>query len=311
MGRVALAHQGSGLDNPRRGTALLRVVREQTLGVPMKTIRAVAAISLFVALMGVAALPAAATPANDTYSGRERLFEPLPITVLADTSEATTDADDADLNMMCGAPATEASVWFEFTPITEGELVIDTLASDYSVATIVATGSPGDGWSLESCGPEITFYATPGVTYTLLVFDDQVDGGGNGGQLSFTIDQAPPPPSIEVSVDPRGTFDPRTGAATLTGTFTCAPADGGTVEYAFLDVTLTQRAGRLYIQAGGYVEPLNCDGTAQSWTITTEWSNGLFTGGKADAQIFAQACGPESCGFFEDVQTVKLSATKK
>ncbi len=64
----------------------------------MKTIRAVAAASLFIASMGVAAPAVAAPPANDTYSGREVLTEPLPITVTADTSEATTDADDAELN---------------------------------------------------------------------------------------------------------------------------------------------------------------------------------------------------------------------
>ena len=112
-------------------------------------------------------------------------------------------------------------------------------------------------------------------------------------------------------MDPRGTFDARTGAATLTGTYTCAPSEGGTVEYALLDVQLTQRAGRVYIQGGGFVEPLTCDGTEQPWTITTEWSNGLFKGGKAEAQIFAEACGGGSCGFFEDVQAVKLSAAKK
>lgn len=279
----------------------------------MKTIRAVAAVSLFVASIGVAALPAvAAPPANDTYSGREVLTEPLPITVMADTSEATTDADDAELNMMCGAPATDASVWFEYTPSVEGELVIDPLASDYSVGAMVATGGPGS-WMVESCGPEILpFYAMPGVTYTLLVFDDQVDGGGNGGQLVFTIDQAGPPPTIEVSVDARGTVDARAGVATLTGTYTCAPSEGGTIEYSYLDVQLSQRAGRVYIQGGGFVEPLTCDGTEQPWTITTsEWSNGLFKGGKAEAQIWAEACGGGSCGFFEDTQAVKLSGAKK
>ncbi len=195
--------------------------------------------------------------------------------------------------------------------MTEGELLIDPLASDYSVGTIVATGGPGS-WTVESCGPEvIAFFAIPGVTYTILVFDDQVDGGGNGGGLVFTIDQAGPPPSIEVNVDPRGTFDPRTGAATVTGTYTCAASDGGIVEYAFLDAQLSQRAGRVYIQGGGFLEPLTCDGSQQQWTITTEWSNGLFKGGKADARIFAEACGAGSCGFFEEVRTVALSAAKK
>ena len=279
----------------------------------MKTMRAVAAVSLFLASMVVGAVPAVAAPAdNDTYSGREVLVEPLPIAVFADTSEATTDADDAELNMMCGAPATDASVWYEFTPTTEGELVVNTLGSDYSVGALVATGGPGS-WSLETCGAEVvTVFGMPGVTYTLLVFDDQVDGGGNGGNLAFTIDQAPPPPSIAVTVDQRGTFDARTGAATLTGTYTCAPSGADMIEFTVLDVMLSQSAGRVYIQGGGYVEPLACDGTAQAWTVTTDWANGLFKGGRAEAQIFAQACGVGgSCGFFDDIQAVKLSAARK
>ena len=176
----------------------------------MKTAKAVAALSLSLASMGLTAVPAAAAPpANDTWSGREVLFEPLPILVEADTSEATTDADDAELNMACGALATDASVWFEYTPLVEGEVVVDTLASDYSVGVIVATGSPGK-WSVETCGPEVVaFFATSGVTYTLLVFDDQTDGGGNGGQLTFTIDRANEPPVA----DPNGPYSSVAGEA--------------------------------------------------------------------------------------------------
>lgn len=278
----------------------------------MRTIRTVAAASLFLASMGVTAVPAvAAAPANDTYSGIEVLTDPLPIMVSADTTEATTDADDADLNTGCGAPATDASVWFEYTPTLEGELAINTLASDYSVGAIVATGDPG-AWSVEGCGPGVVpFFATPGTTYTFLVFDDQEDGSGNGGQLEFTVDVPPPAPSIEATVDPRGTFDSRTGAAVITGTYTCAASDEGEVDFAFLDVQLTQRAGRVLIQGGGFQESLQCDGTEQPWTADIEAFNGLFKGGKAEAQVFAEACGADSCGSFEDVQAVKLSGSKK
>ena len=90
-----------------------------------------------------------------------------------------------------------------------------------------------------------------------------------------------------------------------------AASEGGKVEFAFLDVQLSQRAGRVFIQGSGFVEPLSCDGTQQPWTVTTEWSSGLFKGGKADAQIFAEACGAESCGSFQAVTTVTLSANKK
>jgi hypothetical protein len=282
------------------------------MGVLMRIIRIVAAVSLIAATTGVAAVPAvAAAPDNDTYGGVEVLFEPLPILVSADTTEATTDADDAELNAECGAPATDASVWYEYTPTVEGQLAITTLASDYIVGAIVATGGPGT-WQVQSCGPEvIPFDAMPGTTYTILVFDDQGDGGGNGGYLEFTIDEPGPPPTLEVTVDPRGTFDARTGAATLTGTYLCAPSDGGTIDYAFLDVSLSQRAGRVYIQGSGFLEPLQCDGTGQGWTVTTEWANGLFKGGKAEAQVYAEACSAESCGTVEAVHAVKLSSVKK
>lgn len=276
----------------------------------MRLIRTIVATSLVVTSMTATALPAvAAAPDNDTYSGREVLYDPLPITVIADTTEATTDADDAELNADCGAPATDASVWYEYTPTAEGELVINTLASDYIAGAIVATGGPG-AWSVESCGPEvIPFMAVPGTSYTILVFDDQGDGGGNGGYLEFTIGQPGPPPTFEVAVDPRGTFDAHTGAATLTGTYLCSPSEGGTLDYAFLDVMVTQRAGRVYIQGGGFVEPV-CDGTGRTWTVTTEWANGLFKGGKVEAQVFGEACGAGSCATVEAVESVRLSARK-
>jgi hypothetical protein len=86
--------------------------------------------------------------------------------VSTDTTEATTDADDAELNAECGAPATDANVWDADTPTVEGELAITTLASDYSVGAIVATGGPG-AWSVQSCGPQVVpLYAMPGTTHT-------------------------------------------------------------------------------------------------------------------------------------------------
>ena len=50
----------------------------------------------------------AVAPANDVYAG----LEPIAIgdSLSVDTTEATTDADDVEVNAECGAPATDASV---------------------------------------------------------------------------------------------------------------------------------------------------------------------------------------------------------
>jgi len=72
----------------------------------------------------------AAAPANDTLAGIETLSVPDSVTL--DTTEATTDADDASMNPgECGAPATDASVWYELTG-TGAWVAIDVSASTYS-----------------------------------------------------------------------------------------------------------------------------------------------------------------------------------
>ena len=63
------------------------------------------------ASMGLAAPVLAAAPGSDVYSGRT-VIAAVPFSDSMDTTEATTDADDAEANAGCGAPATDASVWY-------------------------------------------------------------------------------------------------------------------------------------------------------------------------------------------------------
>src|SRR6266542_2535438 len=72
----------------------------------------------------------AAAPSNDTYPGRV-VVGALPFSATLDTTEATTDADDAELNANCGAPATDASVWYQHTAATDSGLVADMSTSSY------------------------------------------------------------------------------------------------------------------------------------------------------------------------------------
>jgi len=254
-------------------------------------------MSILVLSAGVAL---AAPPGNDLYAGAT-VISALPFSDTLDTTEATSDAVDAEYNLQCGAPATDASVWYEFTAATDTDVVIDTSGSSYTAGVAVMTGSPGS-LVVVACGPEaVVFSAEAGVTYAIAVFDDQGDGGGNGGTLELVVMQAPPAPEIDVTVDPVGTFDPQTGSATITGTVTCS----GDVEFAFVDVQLRQRVGRFIVNGFGGIEVL-CDGTEQTWSVEVFGDNGLFKGGKAVAVTFAVACGAFTCGEDFEEAMVKL-----
>ena len=138
----------------------------------------------------VRAASAATTPANDTIGGAT-VVKTLPLTQTLDTTGATTDADDAQVNQTCGAPATNNSVWFEYTAgPTDSLLAVDTSGSNFSSGVIIATGAPG-ALTTQSCNPVSAAVATtPGTTYHILVFDDT----GAGGRLRISIHGQGPVP---------------------------------------------------------------------------------------------------------------------
>jgi len=238
----------------------------------------------------------AAPPSNDDYAGREPIAVGDSFTL--DTTEATTDADDAEANVDCGAPATDASVWYELTG-SDVTVLVDVSASDYTAGVIVVTGSPGS-FSLVTCGPgAVSFFAASGETYAILAFDDQEDGGGNGGTLNISVSEPPPPPEVDISVDPVGSFDPKSGAATVSGTIVC---DDGA--FAFIELSMRQRVGRFFVSGFGFTE-VACDGSEQVWSLELFPDNGLFKGGKANVFAFAFACTFD-CSVDEEERTIRL-----
>lgn len=275
----------------------------------MRIIRAAAAASLVLA--GVTAAPAyAVAPANDTYSGRVSVTESLPFLYEQDTREATTDADDAAINENCGAPATDASVWFTYTPTADVAVVASVEKANYSAGVIVATGQPG-AWSLVTCGaPAVPWDAVAGETYTILTFDWQDDGGGNGGDLILIVEEIPPPPTVDVTVNPVGAFNSRTGEALISGTVMCTAPEGQVVQDAGLQVELSQVVGRFIIRGYGW-EGLECDGVSRPWTVSVIGDNGLFKGGRAASVTIAYACGDFMCSDSFVEQQVHLRGTKR
>ena len=242
----------------------------------------------------------AAPPGNDLFAGATVVTPPLPFNESLDTTEATTDADDAEANAECDAPATDASVWYQFTSTADEFLIVDVSGSNYTAGVIVVTGVPG-AFTLVTCGPDaVAFPTTTAETYSILAFDDQEDGSGNGGTLNITIDLAPPPPTVDVTVDPVGQFT-SSGSAIISGTVTCA----GEADFTSLEVELRQTVGRFTITGFGFTE-FACDGSTQSWSLEVLAQNGIFKGGRSVALTFAIACGAIDCGVDFEEATVRL-----
>lgn len=264
-----------------------------------------AAVLTAATTLALTAAPAlAAPPGNDLYPGRT-VVGAVPFTDQVDTTQATTDADDQEVNTTCGAPALDASVWYELTAATDDVLLADVSGSSYSAGVAVVTGAPGS-FSLVACGPGATAWqASAGTKYTLLAFDDQFDGGGNGGVLNLKVEVAPPPPALEVTVSPTATFNSRTGAVTLTGTINCED----TAQFAFVDAQLTQRVGRMLIRGFGGTD-VTCDGTTRPWSFMVQGDNGLFKGGKAAQVTFSLACGVAFCSEYLAEQTIQIKGGK-
>jgi len=246
----------------------------------------------------------AAPPSNDTFPNATSAS--LGFSEQLDTSEATTDADDAQLNTNCGAPATDASVWYALPGSDQG-VVVDVSQSNYSAGVLVGVGTQGN-LSIVACGPgAVAFFAASGETYYVLAIDDQFDGGGNGGNLSISFNEVAPPPTVDITVNRFGNVNARTGIATISGTYTCTNGD-------FIDVFVDarQNVGRFAIFGSGeFFDFGTCDGTSHTWSAQVFPQNGKFAGGKTLTLNFATSCGAFECSFGFVEQTVQLRGGKK
>ena len=259
---------------------------------------------LMIVSLAFAAPALAAPPTNDVYAGREAIAIGDDLTV--NTSEATSDADDVEMNV-CGAPAMDASVWYELTAAADGFVGVDVSQSSYSAGVFVATGSPGS-FEVVACGPgAVGFETVAGGIYAILAIDDTPDTV-NGGTLRIQVAEIPPPPEISLTVNRTGTFNSRTGSATISGTLTCT---GGPVEFSGIDIFVRQAVGRIFINGFGFIEGFTCDGSTESWSAEVFGDNGIFKGGKALTVSFAFACGEFFCGESFDERIVQLKGGGK
>ena len=258
----------------------------------MKTTLKITFLVLALGALGLFALPAmAAAPNNDTFPNATLVTVGFSETL--DTTEATTDADDAQINATCGAPATDASLWYALDG-TDTEVFVDAVFAfnyegnpDYVPAgLLVATGTQGN-LTLVTCGIlNAIFYAEAGTTYYILAFDDRANAAvGPIGDLTISFrSEIPPPPTLEFSVDPYGTFNPKTRTVTISGQYTCTEGIAVNVY-----TEMSQRSGRNYVWGSGWLSDVdNCDGEAHPWSVKIFPQNGgVFRGGKALTVTFA------------------------
>jgi len=262
-------------------------------------------------LIGILAIPAyllgaspadAAVPSNDTIAGATAITT-LPFSDTIDTTAAHTDADELAAAQPCialGAPAVEKAVWYRYTASANITLLVDTTASSYGTGIAAYHGTPSPS-TFGGCAPgRLTTSVAGGETAFLMIFGDMP--GSPGGTLRITVQEAPPVPQVSLSVDTTGTFDPRSGSASVNGTFTCT----GVADFSGIQGQLTQTVGRFSV-SGFFFTSAPCDGVAHTLTAQVTPQNGKFAGGPATVQAFGFACNASGCGQAEVTRQVRLS----
>jgi uncharacterized repeat protein (TIGR01451 family) len=112
----------------------------------------------------------------------------LPYSDTADTTTATTAADDPTL---CAWGKGYSSVWYTFHPVISGPYLAKTLGSNYSTVLAIWQGVPGS-LTQAACGFGSSLVATltAGTDYYI-----EVAGASTGGSLKFAFEQLTPPPN--------------------------------------------------------------------------------------------------------------------
>lgn len=210
-----------------------------------KTIRGVLTLLLGMAVLLPAGPALAQTaPPNDDFSAATTIGA-LPFTDSADTTGASSAADDP---VTCG---NNGSVWYAFTPQQNEALSADTFGSDYATVLSVYTGARGAltavacNNSSGSAQTIVDFNATAGTTYFFLISQCCGTGGSGGGHLVFNLSILQPPANDNFSSATQITTLPFTGTADTTAA-TLEPGEpapctfpplAGSVWYAFTPAT--------------------------------------------------------------------------
>ncbi len=257
-----------------------------------------------------ASVALAAPPSNDDIAS-PTIVGALPYTDGPyDTTEATTGPSDPGFCFDPSVGPDRSTVWYSFTPDASDLYLADTFGSDYDTTLYVGTPNDVGGIDVIACVDDssglqsaVSWDATAGTTYLIAVGTccgfGLVGEPGGGGSLVLHVDVAPPPPTVNLTIDPTGGFT-QDGASVITGTIECSPS----VLFAAVELEVVQRAGRSTTTGFGGTFLSEC---SSPWTVSAFSGDGIFRGGKVAVTAFAFACDPLQCTDDVESRSVRLS----
>ena len=213
----------------------------------------------------------------------------IPFTYMQQAANATSAPDDP----FC--VGSKGSVWFTYTPVTTGRVEFNTIGSNYDTALSAYTGTRGNLSQL-ACNwngsqSRIRFDATAGTTYSIMV---AAAFGGAPGSLTLHALEAPPPFTMQITLNPFSLVAPSTGGVLVSGTAICSGPS-----FVFVNGSIRQvRAGHEI--RGFFSANVPCDGTTPWEAPVFYLTNALFSGrgaalfnaGSADVAVSAFAFDP-------------------
>jgi hypothetical protein len=279
----------------------------------MRGIGAVGVGALLLSMFSFAGTALAAAPGNDD-NGSPTVVNVLPYADGPnDTTEATTGATDPGFCIDTSLGPDRSTVWYEFTPVSNERYFADTIGSDYDTTLYVGTLNAAGGIDVINCNDDavdlqsvVAWDAVGGTTYLIMVGTccggGVVGEAGGGGMLTFHLDLAPPAPTIDLTIDSRGSFT-KAGTAVIRGTIACANLSGSATEG--IEVQVSQRVGRKVIRGFGFGEG-SCTETPTAWSVEVAGENGRFAGGPVQVDAFTFGCGPIECTDASASRTIRL-----
>jgi hypothetical protein len=255
----------------------------------MKRLLVAAIVSIVFATVLAPPVVAQDAPRSDNFD-RAKAVSALPFDTTVDVTDATQAEDDPSCRN------TGHTVWFKFTPDSDVRLIARVRARKAAEWVSVWTGERGALTEVECGAYRPIFEAAAGTTYYFMV---GTYGNRRGGEIRFRLAEAPPPPTIDVAVDPEVTVNSQTEEVTVSGTVTCSSDS----QYSEFYGSVRQLDDdRHFITAWFYDYDYECDGTAHSWSVT-ELGDGVFIDGPGLLQIEAYACSRIECIEEEGVVT--------
>jgi len=187
------------------------------------------------------------------------------------------------------------SVWFSYTPLADGRVEFNTIGSGFLTTLSVYTGTRGNlnqvTCSYNGYDSRVRFDATAGVTYYVMA---AAPPWSTPGSLTLNALQAPPPYTMQLSLDSFSTVESSSGSVIVRGTATCSAPSFVNIVGALRQ----QRADReisgyfgLYIPCDG-VTPWEAPVSYSSFEVFSGRAAALFGAGKADVTASANAYDP-------------------